>query len=74
MPTALNTGRAAALLGSTEPALNDLIRKGRITPPPEVIAGRRIWQAQHVLQAAEILGVLSPELRTHLGLEVSRVG
>ena len=68
-----STGQAAALLRSTEPALNDLIRKGKVAPAPEVVAGRRAWQARHVVRAAELLGVLTAELRTQLEQEVVHV-
>jgi len=52
----ISTGRAAAILGTTEPRLAELVRRGRIRPPPAVIAGRRLWGREHVLQAARHLG------------------
>lgn len=74
MLTPLSTGRAAILLGVTEPVLNNLIRRAKITPPPEVVAGRRLWQTTHVLQAAEVLGVRDNQLHARLsGLEVGHV-
>lgn len=51
------TGQVADLLFTTEPRLNDLIRRGRIHPAPLVISGRRAWNRGHVLQAAIRLGV-----------------
>lgn len=66
MHLSLSTGQAARLLDTNEPRLADLVRKGKISPPPEVIAGRRLWQAQHLLQAAEHLGVMSRQLRAKL--------
>jgi hypothetical protein len=60
------TGQAAELLNATEPALNQLIRAGKLNPSPPVISGRRLWSEQHVLQAAEHLGVLTEELRAEL--------
>ena len=53
----LSTGQAAAYLGVAEPRLNDLVRRGKIDPAPPVLAGRRLWEAEHVRQAAEELGV-----------------
>jgi hypothetical protein len=64
----ITTGQAAVLLFTTEPRLADLVRKGKISPPPEVVAGRRLWQRQHLLQAAEHLGVLTAEFCTKLSL------
>jgi len=55
MLTTLTTGRAAAILGTTEPRLAELVRRGRIHPQPNVIAGRRLWSREHVLQAARYL-------------------
>jgi hypothetical protein len=66
MPLTLSTGQAARLLDTNEPRLADLVRKGKITPPPEVVAGRRLWLMAHLLQAAEHLGVLTAELRAKL--------
>jgi len=51
-----NSGAVALLLQDTEPALNDLIRRGKIAPPPAVVAGRRQWDLHHILQAARLLG------------------
>lgn len=67
------TGQVAQTLGVIEPRLNELIRKGRLVPAPTVVAGRRQWHRQHVLQAASALGVLTPELRRLLGEEVTSV-
>jgi hypothetical protein len=68
------TGEAARLLGISEPRLADLVRRGKVTPPPPLFAGRRLWSAAHVLQAAEALGLATDELRRSLGEEVSRAG
>lgn len=51
-----STGTVAAYLGCTEPQLNDLIRRGKIQPPPIVASGRRLWLADHVAAAAIALG------------------
>lgn len=58
----ISTGEAARLLGTTEPQLGELVRRGRIEPPPEVVAGRRLWTPDQILQAAEALDVLTDEL------------
>jgi hypothetical protein len=68
-----STGAAAALLGSIEPKLADLVRRGKVLPPPRVIAGRRLWDCSHVLQAAEHLGLLTDDLRQRLGEDAARV-
>jgi hypothetical protein len=62
----ISTGQAAQLLQITEPQLAELVRRGRIDPPPAVFAGRRLWFAQHLLQAARHLDVLTHELAARL--------
>jgi hypothetical protein len=49
-----STGQVARLLKCTEPQLNGLIRRGRISAPP-VVAGRRAWRAGHIHEAAKAL-------------------
>jgi len=66
MPLLLSTSVAATLLRLTEPRLNDLIRRGKVIHLPHVVAGRRLWSPEHVLQAAEALGRLTRELRSKL--------
>ena len=61
-----STGDAPRFLGVTEPKLNVLIRRAKIRPEPEVLAGRRLWSRDHILQAAAALGVLTDELRARL--------
>jgi hypothetical protein len=68
-----STGQAAQLLGTTEPRLADMVRKGKIQPAPAVFAGRRLWDSAHILQAAEQLGVPTDELRRRLGQEPASV-
>jgi hypothetical protein len=70
MPFPFSTGQAARLILATEPQLNDLIRRGKIRPDPPIIAGRRLWHRDHLLQAAQALGMLTDELRAQLGEEV----
>jgi hypothetical protein len=67
------TGQAAVLLNATEPALNQLVRAGKLCPPPPVVAGRRLWSEEHILQAAAHLGVLTDELRLQLEKETAHV-
>jgi hypothetical protein len=66
------TGAAAELIGSTEPRLADTVRRGYVTPPPPIVAGRRLWSRAHLLQAAEALGQLTDELRAKLATEADR--
>lgn len=70
MLTPASTGVVATQLGTSEPRLNDLIRRQKIDPPP-VVAGRRLWSTEHVEQAAEVLGVLTTDDALLRG-EVSR--
>jgi len=71
-PFPLTTGAAAELLGTTEPRLSETVRRGHVTPPPPVMAGRRLWSAEHILQAADALGLLTDGLKTQLTAEVTR--
>lgn len=66
MKTPLSTGQAAYFLGTTEPRLADLVRKGKIQPLPEITAGRRIWEIAHLLRAGDALGLDPDELRRRL--------
>lgn len=50
------TGRLARALGVTEPRLSELVRRGRVSPPPVVVSGRRVWNQMQAEQAAAILG------------------
>ncbi len=52
-----STGQVARELGVPEPRLNDLIRRQKIDPTPELFAGRRLWERHHIRQAAEALGI-----------------
>ena len=61
-----STGCVASRLAVSEPRLNDLVRRGKITPAPLVVAGRRLWNPEHVLQAAKYLGALDDDLRAEL--------
>ena len=62
----LTTGAVARLLKSTEPRVAETVRRGRIKPEPTIVAGRRIWSIDQVLQAAEALGVDPDEVRERL--------
>lgn len=61
----ISTGQVAAILGVTEPRLNDLIRRRKIDPAP-VVAGRRSWSAQQILQAAAYLGMVVDDVASAL--------
>ncbi len=67
----LTTGAAANLIGTTEPRLAETVRRGHVQPPPPILAGRRLWSADHLLQAAEALDILNEDLRLLLA-EVDR--
>lgn len=69
--TPLTTGAVARLLNTTEPRVAETVRRGRIHPEPDIVAGRRLWTHEQVLQAAEALGVLTDDLRAQLAREVS---
>ena len=62
----LSTGGAARLLGITEPRLAETVRRGRIRPEPPIIAGRRLWGPEHLMQAARALGLLTGGLQQQL--------
>jgi hypothetical protein len=62
----LTTGASAALLGTTEPRLAETVRRGRIDPPPTIVAGRRLWTHDQVVQAAQALGNLDDEQRQRI--------
>lgn len=66
MPNPLATGAVARLLNSTEPRVAECVRRGRIKPEPTIVAGRRLWSREQLLQAAEALGLLTDELRARL--------
>ena len=59
----LSTGEAADFLRTTEPRLSETVRRGRVKPAPPIIAGRRLWGPEHLLQAARVLDVLSDDVR-----------
>lgn len=65
----ISTGQAAQLMGTTEPKLAEEVRRGRVIPPPAIFAGRRLWGPEHLLQAAENLGLLTDDLREQLSRE-----
>ena len=62
----LTTGAVARLLNSTEPRVAETVRRGRVEPPPNIVAGRRLWSIDQVLQAAEALGVDQDVVRERL--------
>lgn len=66
-----STGQVAESLGVPEPRINDLIRRRKVAPPP-VAFGRRQWHLEQVLEVAEVLGVLTPDLAARLEVDRSR--
>jgi hypothetical protein len=68
----LTTGAAATLIGTTEPRLAETVRRGHVSPPPPIVAGRRLWSADQVRQAAEALGLLTDALQAQLVTESDR--
>lgn len=50
----LSTKQVAKVLGITEPRLQDLIRRDKITPPP-MVGRARVWNESHVEAAREAL-------------------
>lgn len=65
----ISTGRSAQILGVIEPQLSETVRRGKVDPPPPVIAGRRLWCREHLIQAAEALGILTDDLRARIERE-----
>lgn len=59
----ISTGTAARVLRTTEPRLAETVRRGKIRPEPRIVAGRRLWERTHIIQAARLLGVDDPEQR-----------
>jgi hypothetical protein len=66
-----SSGQAALVLDTIEPILNQLVRKGRIDPPPPIVAGRRQWSEASILSAARALGLSEECVRLKLA-EVTR--
>lgn len=58
----ISTGQAARFLQTTEPRLAEAVRRGKVCPEPPVLAGRRLWDRQHLFMAARVLGLTMPEL------------
>ena len=64
LATPQTTGAVARLLNTTEPRVAETVRRGRITPEPVIVAGRRLWSADQIRQAAEALSLPVPDLGT----------
>lgn len=70
-----STGTAASLANTTEPRFADVVRRGKIDPPPPVVAGRRLWYPGQIRQAAESIGLITAELEALLAeAELDREG
>lgn len=65
----LSTGAVARILETTEPRLAETVRRGGVHPEPRVVAGRRLWEADHIRQAARRLGLLTEDLERKLDQE-----
>lgn len=62
-------GQAAEVLGCAQHKLGYLVQSARIRPP--MIAGRRVWSATQIIQAAKMLDIDSVMLRQRLASEVA---
>ena len=69
----VSTGQAARILATTEPRLAETVRRGKVNPEPSILAGRRLWRPEHLIQAAEALDLLTDDLRAQLEQEVAGV-
>lgn len=67
-PFPWTTGIAAEVLGTTEPRLSETVRRGHVSPPPPIFAGRRLWTPDLLIQAARTLDV-DPVVLRLLGAE-----
>lgn len=65
-----STGQAARILEVTEPQLAEVVRRGRLNPPPRVLAGRRLWTAEQIVLAAEALDQPKARVLQRLAEEV----
>ncbi len=63
MNQTITTGRAALIHDTSEPRLNDLVRRRKIDPAPPVVSGRRVWAMEHLIQAGARLAVAPEEVR-----------
>ena len=68
----LPTGQVAMITGASEPQLSETVRRGHVSPPPRVVAGRRLWEPFHIRQAAQHLHLLTEDLEQLLQEEVTR--
>jgi len=66
----LATNQVAALIGTSPKQLESLVRFNRVATPPRE-RGRFAWGAEHILAAARVLGLDTPELRNMLNGETS---
>lgn len=69
----LSTGQAAQFIRTTEPRLAETVRRGKVRPAPAVVAGRRLWEREHLVQAATYLDLLTEDLRRDLGVDTDPV-
>lgn len=67
----LGTGQLARLLNTTEPKLSEAVRRGKVVPPPRVVAGRRLWDLTQIHQAAAYFGEEPEAVLAHVAQEES---
>jgi hypothetical protein len=61
-----STGEGARIIGTTEPLLAETVRRGKVKPEPRIVAGRRLWTPDQLLDAAKVLGLLTKELEMEI--------
>lgn len=64
-----STGQVAGILRTTEPRVAETVRRGKVKPPPQIVAGRRLWLPHQVLQAARALHLDQDEVQRRLDRE-----
>jgi hypothetical protein len=58
-----STGQVARRLRTTECRLAELVRRGRLRENPVVVAGRRLWTEEQILDAAALLRLAARDER-----------
>jgi hypothetical protein len=67
MNSLLSTGQCARLLNISEPTLSEAVRRGRLQSRIPVVAGRRLWDRDAVLEAARLFGCSPAKIEATLG-------
>lgn len=78
MPKLYVTRQVMNLLGVSECRVADLVRRGKIVPPPTVLSARRLWTPDQIRQAAralgllvDVLGALDEQIGAHISVPTS---